>query len=218
MKNYRDYKDKIEFPFEVSWKLDGVYAYAKDCVFWSKEHRRLEAPTAFFNEIMSTSGDKDDVSGELYLHRVDFEAIVSLVKNIKDNQAHKLVFVPHHTISRFTIDDPATLEAKLEEALSSGYEGLVIHSGGEMYKYKPVLDEEYTILDIIEGKGKLEGKAGKIVFDGFTAGIKGTHAHLAKLLADKESLIGRLATVEFQNKTANGIPRFPKVKSIRDYE
>lgn len=37
-------------------------------------------------------------------------------------------------------------------------------------------------------------------------------------LNDKDSLISKLATVKFFNLTPGGVPRFPHVISIRDYE
>ena len=80
------------------------------------------------------------------------------------------------------------------------------------------INDRDRIIDIIEGNGKLSNKAGKIVFEGFSAGIKGTYSYLEEIWLNKDKYIGQLATVEYQNKTSNNIPRFPKVKAIRNYE
>jgi hypothetical protein len=41
---------------------------------------------------------------------------------------------------------------------------------------------------------------------------------LTELWSQKQELIGKKATVKYFELTADGIPRFPKVVGIRDYE
>jgi len=59
---------------------------------------------------------------------------------------------------------------------------------------------------------------GKFVCGNFSVPMNGTHEYLAGLWKDRESLVGKMVTVQYQNKTRNGIPRFPRGVSIRDYE
>ena len=85
------------------------------------------------------------------------------------------------------------------------------------------MDEEFKIVDIVEGIGNRSGTAGFMSFlnkDGipFKSNIKGSFEYLGELLKNKKALIGKLATIKYFNLTPDGIPRFPFVTSIRDYE
>ena len=60
----------------------------------------------------------------------------------------------------------------------------------------------------------LENKDGSL----FRSNIKGSHEFLAELWNDRERVIGQKATVQFFNLTPDGVPRFPYVIAIRNYE
>jgi DNA ligase-1 len=75
-------------------------------------------------------------------------------------------------------------------------------------------DTEYIIVDIEEGKGNWSGKAKAIVCklpDGriFRASLKGNMKYAQNILLTKESYLGKMATVQYQNLTPDGVPRFP---------
>ena len=61
---------------------------------------------------------------------------------------------------------------------------------------------------------KFENEHGK----GFHSNVKGSFEYLADLLDNADDLIGVEATVKFFNLTPDGVPRFPYVIAIRDYE
>jgi ATP-dependent DNA ligase len=90
-----------------------------------------------------------------------------------------------------------------------------------LLKRKEFQDEEYKILDIIEGEGNKTNFAGAMVFKNelgieFNSNIKGNREFLKELWDNREQYIGRLATVKFFNKTpTNHVPRFPYVIRIR---
>ena len=52
----------------------------------------------------------------------------------------------------------------------------------------------------------------------FKSNIKGSFDYLKELLSDKKSLVGKKATVKYFCLTPDGIPRFPYVITVRDYE
>lgn len=113
-----------------------------------------------------------------------------------------------------------------KQYIEEGYEGQILRVlGGEyenkrskyLLKHKSFLDKEYEIKGVLEGKGKLTGKVGKLVFDGFDSAVNGDHEYLEQLYRNR-NLIGKIATVKFFEFTTDGIPRFPKVIAIRDYE
>lgn len=120
------------------------------------------------------------------------------------------------------------LDVSLKAALSEGYEGIMLRDpdgkyelgtrSKSLYKYKVFIDREFTILDIVEGKGSRAGKVGHIEFEingnPFSGTLKGDHAFLTNVLENKEDYIGKRATVRFANYTPGGIPRFPVVVNL----
>lgn len=119
-----------------------------------------------------------------------------------------------------------------EEFLEKGYEGMIIRDSFGKYEHKrsktllkrkDFIDEEYVILDIVEGEGNRTGTAGYMVFENkdgkqFKSNIKGDFEYLADVLKRKKNLVGEKATIKYFNLTPDGIPRFPFVTSIRNYE
>ena len=90
-------------------------------------------------------------------------------------------------------------------------------------KRKDFIDSEFKILDIVEGEGNRTGMAGYMNFQTddnkpFKSNVKGNFEYLADVLKNKNKLIGKLATIKYFSLTPDGIPRFPYVTSIRDYE
>ena len=112
--------------------------------------------------------------------------------------------------------------------LDNGYEGQMVRldtpyefkRSANLLKRKEFQDEEYKILDIVEGVGNRQGLAGAMVFENelghsFNSNIKGDRAYLKELLENKNEYIGQLATVIYFNKTPDRlIPRFPFVHRI----
>jgi len=52
----------------------------------------------------------------------------------------------------------------------------------------------------------------------FHSNLKFDHDTLAEMWLKKDEYIGKLATIKYFNLTPDGIPRFPYVIAIRDYE
>ena len=117
------------------------------------------------------------------------------------------------------------------EYVEHGYEGQMIRLDGpyenkrspKLLKRKDFVDEEYTILGYEEGKGNRTGTVKHLKFENgqgraFNSNVKGSFEYLADLLDNADDLIGVEATVKFFNLTPDGVPRFPYVIAIRDYE
>jgi DNA ligase-1 len=113
------------------------------------------------------------------------------------------------------------------DCVEEGYEGQMLRLNKEyenkrsksLMKHKSFVDEEYTILDIVEGEGNRTGTAGYMVFesengDRFKSNVKGTWEETAEMLKNKKKLIGKQATIKYFNLTPAGIPRFPYVVNI----
>ena len=123
------------------------------------------------------------------------------------------------------------LDALYSDYTLAGYEGQMIRIDGpyenkrsaKLLKRKDFIDEEYTILGYDEGNGNRTGTIRNFLFKNkngkeFTSNIKGTFEYLTELLHKAEGLIGKKATVKYFNLTPDGVPRFPIVIAIRDYE
>lgn len=104
--------------------------------------------------------------------------------------------------------------------LSDGYEGQMIRQNKPyeqkrskyLLKRKEFVDEEFEVLDILEGQGNWSGYAKSVqcvTKEGvvFNAGIKGTQEFTKALLT--RSPRPKTATVRYQNKTPDGSLRFP---------
>lgn len=142
-------------------------------------------------------------------------------------------YLPQHSALRVVPTDLANDIKELDELygkyVGDGFEGQMVRDNKRyenkrskhLLKRKEFQDEEYKILDIIQGEGNKTGMAGAMVFKNefgheFNSNIKGSREFLTELWKDKENLIGRLATVQFFNKTPDkALPRFPYVTRIR---
>lgn len=99
---------------------------------------------------------------------------------------------------------------------------LINHRSSDLLKLKDFVDEECEIIDFTEGKGK---NAGSIKFtckysngEIFEVNPSGTIISRQEMWQNRNKLIGKMLTVEFQELTERGVPRFPVGKIIRDYE
>lgn len=138
-----------------------------------------------------------------------------------------VAIVPTHIVN-----NQAELDARYEEFLLAGFEGMMIRDPRSTYVYdrdesllkrKEHIDLEFPLVDILEGVGNRSGKAGKVVCrlpDGrtFEANVKGKFEFLTRFLRTRADHIGKPATIRFQSYTPDGIPRFGRMTAIRDYE
>ena len=116
--------------------------------------------------------------------------------------------------------------------IEEGFEGLMVRipkgnyenkRSKHLMKYKTFFDSEFTIIDVFEGKGKLQNKVGQMLFKteqghDFYSTVNGDETYLTELWNKKDELIGKKATVKYFELTEDLVPRFPKVIAIRDYE
>jgi len=112
------------------------------------------------------------------------------------------------------------------------YEGTMIRNMASLYqpnkrstdllKVKDFLDDEFIITGWKTGKGKFANIPTFSLLTKekkhFEAVPKGTEEIREEFLINAESYVGQLATVRFFEYTADGIPRFPVIICIRNYE
>lgn len=118
------------------------------------------------------------------------------------------------------------------EFVRAGYEGIMIRDRGSSYtlaersnqllKYKSFQTEEFPIVGAEEAVGKDKGTVVWIcqtpAGNTFSARPKGTHSQRTEWFQNYHKYHGKMLTVQFQNFTDGGAPRFPVGVAIRDYE
>lgn len=124
---------------------------------------------------------------------------------------------------------PAQVETLYQDFLAAGYEGIILRDPdapyapgrcGSLLRRKPFLDEEATVLDLIEGSGRLAGSCGAVVIrgrDGWTCRV-GTgmdDALRRRWWSDPGSIIGQAVTVRYQSRTRRGVPFLPRFANLR---
>lgn len=136
---------------------------------------------------------------------------------------------PLVTVRTYPIQDEAELMAYFQQFLDEGYEGAMFRNAAGEYaegkrssdllKVKTFEDAEFNIVGVEEGVGKMAGLGIFVcqTVDGkrFRAKMKGKLEELAKYLKDESLWRGKQLTVQYQNLTDDGIPRFPIGLRIR---
>lgn len=128
------------------------------------------------------------------------------------------------------------VEHYIKTIVNRGYEGIMLKKNVpyffgrsfDMLKYKKFFDKEYRIVDFEEGNGNLVGIAAAVICeteDGqtFKAGVMGTQDYARDLFTNKDLYKGKMATIVYQALTPmkdgkGGVPRFGKMREIRNYE
>lgn len=154
-----------------------------------------------------------------------FIALLTLFRDSEGIRPDRVKLVPTHV---------AYSESEMRDLhglfMEQGYEGTILRDAHTLYainqrspglqKYKDFVDDEFLVVDVIDGEAK---EAGCAIFvcrtsDGneFTVRPKGSIEDRREMFAKRSELIGRELTVRYQNLTDAGIPRFPVGVGIRD--
>jgi DNA ligase-1 len=130
-------------------------------------------------------------------------------------------------VTTLKVSKEEELTQAYEMYMEQGYEGQMVRLNRPyenkrskfLLKRKEFMDAEFSIVDVVEGEGNRKGTAGYMTFKNksgraFKSNIKGDFEYLAKLLKDKNKIIGKKATIKFFNYTPDEVPRFPYVIAI----
>jgi len=144
--------------------------------------------------------------------------------------------LPVNLTQNILVNSENDLEKIHDTFVDEGYEGLMIRNlkmpydfsrSWNLIKYKKMKDSEFSIVGAKQGTGNA---AGAIIWTCETADKKHTFEVVPLGTIDSRKklwnewnltptkFIGKPLTVQYQELTPKGIPRFPKGISIRDYE
>lgn len=226
----------------VSEKLDGARALWDGHSLRFRSGRPVNAPAWFVAGL-----PEEALDGELWIARGRFEALSGIVRRRQPRdedwrQVKFMVFelpdgagsfseridrlraiveradVPWlQAVEQFRVADRAALQAKLDEVVAGGGEGLMLHRADAPYltgrsdallKLKPLLDAEATVIAHLPGRGRLEGMMGALLVE--TA--QGVRFQLGTGFSDAQRRdpppVGSQVTFSYRDLTRDGVPRF----------
>ncbi|WP_339721982.1 DNA ligase [uncultured Paraglaciecola sp.] len=250
---YQD--DVVVKAYWISEKLDGIRARWNGAALITRNGNIIHAPAWFVKGFPLQSLD-----GELWLARSSFEKTASIVlrdtptaewKNIQfmlfDLPEHKGTFTQRLTdlyhvaatidspnvrvVPQFKLANQSQLMDKLDEFVTQGAEGLMLHHQDAYYqdgrstnllKLKKYQDAEAKVIAHLPGKGKYQHLLGSMLVEM----DNGIQFKIGSGLSDKQRRqppsIGTIITFKYYGLTAKGIPRFasflritPKTKEPR---
>jgi DNA ligase 1 len=234
----------------ISEKLDGVRAVWDGKKLRFRSGRQIAVPAWFTEKLPKIALD-----GELWLGRGQFDAVSGMVRKAKPvdaewQQLKYMVFeLPQDkakfaeravtlksivqdaafpqlvAVEQFKIANRATLQAKLDDVVQSGGEGLMLHLASSLVtvgrsdvllKLKPVQDAEAIVVGHIAGNGKYKGMTGAL--DVKT--ISGQRIKIGTGLSDAQRkqppVIGSTITFTYRDLTPSGKPRFASFLRVFD--
>lgn len=137
-----------------------------------------------------------------------------------------------HVVPTKIVHDKSRVTPLHDEYVRQGHEGIMIRDLNAPYtvaqrsnyllKHKTFQTEEYRLVDYEEAQGKDKGtviwvcetKKGQR----FSVRPRGTYEKRKEWYKNASNYMGAYMTVQFQNLTHDGIPRFPVGLCVRDYE
>lgn len=208
---------------------------------WAEKHRDIlpldgeiyAHKTLTFQQLCSAVKCDSEWRKKLYLVVYD-RPIQSL--SYKERTHNLKRYIPLHCqypvrlTPEFTCMNERGIEIFHKVFVDSGYEGLIVRNvdasyvegrSNDLMKLKKFDTTEFEIVDVLEAAGN---DAGTGIFKlrvkefEFCARPTGDKELRASYLRNREQLIGKKATLQHQGYTDAGIPRFPVVLTVRDYE
>ena len=234
----------------VSEKYDGVRAVWDGKVLRFRSGRTVNAPAWFIAKLPAQGLD-----GELWLGRGRFETLSGIVRKTEpqDEEWRQIKYMIFElpgapgtfaqraqriqeivgkaqwpqliAIEQLRVANRAALKRKLDEVVSGGGEGLMLHLADAEYvtgrsdvllKLKPLQDTEAVVIQHVPGKGKYQGMLGALrvrapdgkkflIGTGFSDEVR-----------RNPPALGVTITYTYRGLTNAGLPRFPSYLRVRE--
>lgn len=249
-KNWQTSEDPLGYL--VSEKLDGVRAFWDGHTLRFRSGRRIAAPGWFTDALPATPLD-----GELWLGRQSFDRLSGIVRRstpvdaewralqymifdlpgepgLFGERAARVVSLVEalnlpwlQAVAQRQGSDRDALQAQLQQLVSEGAEGLVLHRADavwapgrsdELRKLKPLPDEDARVVGYLPGKGRHAGRLGALLLEmpngqRFALGTGLTDAQRATPVP-----VGAWVTYRYRDRTPSGLPRFASFLRVREAE
>lgn len=234
----------------VSEKYDGVRAMWDGRLLRFRSGREVRAPRWFLDRLPAQALD-----GELWLGRGRFEELSGFVRKSEPveeewRQIRYMVFELPDAPGTFTeraqrlqevaaaarwpqlvavpqspVKDRRTLQARLDEVVRGGGEGLMLHLAEAPYltgrsdvllKLKPLMDTEAVVVGHIAGRGKHKGLLGALRVET----PEGRRFAIGTGFSDQDRrhppAVGATITYTYRGLTSSGLPRFASYLRLRE--
>jgi len=166
----------------------------------------------------------DVVNAGPFSYRAGILAAYDLLDGSEQGTVDAIRFVNTYEV----LDEADALDA-FDTYTAAGYEGSMLRNADSLYenkrsyglqKVKLMEDGEWPVVSVETGRGKMADKAIFVCTlpngETFRCKMKGTLDSLKQYVHDPSLAVGRLLTVQYQNLTADGVPRFPVGLRLRD--
>lgn len=246
----RWHQDLDPAAYWVSEKLDGVRAHWDGEVLRFRGGRLIAAPAQFITALPATALD-----GELWLGRGRFDELSGIVRRQEADAAawaevrYMLFDLPGaagsfdarlqrlrslvveldlpwlQAVPQFRVRNSAELDARLNEVLAGGGEGLMLHRadahwaagrGDAVLKLTPWLDAEAIVTGHRPGRGRLRGMTGALEVEAPDGRRFRIGAGLNDALRRSPPPVGSLVTYRYRELGSGGLPRFPVFVRVRE--
>lgn len=157
------------------------------------------------------------------------DRLVALKKWITKKADDHFVLVP-----TYEVKNKVDIEKYHDKFLEMGFEGSIIRldlgeyenkRSKQLLKKKDFVDEEFVILEAVEGEGGRAGTIGYFVMQleegsdrTFKSNVKGDFDYLSQIWKDREHYLNTKATVKYFARTPDNIPRFPYIIKLNREE
>lgn len=245
------YSDDIEIAdYWVSEKLDGVRAYWDGQQLLSRQGNIIHAPDWFIADFPMNKLD-----GELWVARGMFEDTLSTVRKYQPVEqewrrvryrlfelpeaegtftqrlamlkilAAKSGYIQH--ITQYRLTSLSALQAKLDEVVEQGGEGLMLHYADALYrtgrsdvllKLKKHQDAEARVIAHLPGKGKHLGRLGALLLEMPSGKRFKLGGGFSDVQREKPPPVGSAVTYKYYGLSQRGIPKFASFLRVRDIE
>ena len=249
-KNWQAGHDPIDFL--VSEKLDGVRAFWDGHTLRFRSGRKIAAPNWFIAGLPTTPLD-----GELWIGRQSFDRLSGIVRrsvpvDAQWREVKYMIFDLPGQPGRFAeraarvtslvesagvpwlkaveqqhVPDREALQIQLEQLVSDGGEGFVLHRADAEWKpgrsdalrkLKPMPDADARVVAVQPGQGRHAGRMGALVLQlpngqRFSLGTGFTDAQ-----RKSPPPVGSVVTYRYRDHTPTGLPRFASFLRVREAE
>lgn len=216
--NGKDLKGRWEF----FYKIDGVRAF-----FTMKDGWVSRSGKPLYNLPTVWRGDGPAEGVEAYCNKpgrsskANYKATIECVRaktKIRPISVNELFFLPDDTRLRLTvIENPTAVNITntMKRVVREGYEGLVLRQGAKWIKVKPVKTYDVLITEVIEGKGKHEGRMGALMTAKGKVGTGFSDLERDAIWGDRTNHIGVMIEVACMQLTPDGKFRHPRFVRFR---